>query len=138
MIRLSLIIKHQITFDEILVSNDMNFSLKVGYYADKFLAVKDVIYSVSQSHSIGLSNQRSEKNYDIRLQAHIDYNGFLKKNGLKQYRMSILSVLNKSLNYGFIKFIKTTFYCLSIGQPFIDRYDYIILKLKRRFHLTKI
>jgi glycosyltransferase involved in cell wall biosynthesis len=138
MIRSSLVHQHKITFDEIMVSNDMNFSLKVGCYADSFFAVKDVIYCISQSYSLGLSNQRSEKNYDIRLQAHIDYNDFLKKNGLKQYRMSMLSVLKKSLNYGIKKFIKTTAFCIVSGQPFFDRYDYIILKLKRSFHLTKI
>ncbi len=133
MIKLSLVHQHKITFDETLVSNDMNFSLKVGYYAYSFFAVKDVIYCVSQSYSLGLSNQRSEKNFDIRLQAHIDYNDFLKKNGLKQYRMSMLSILKKSLNYGVKKVIKTTVFCMMSGQPIFDRYDYFILKLKRRF-----
>ena len=43
-IKRSLIVKHNIRFDEVVYSNDMYFSLLIGYYAENIRAVDRVLY----------------------------------------------------------------------------------------------
>ena len=47
MIKRSLIVKHDIRFDEVLYSDDNYFSLLTGYYADKIKVVNEVLYVVT-------------------------------------------------------------------------------------------
>ena len=47
MIKRSLIVKHNILFDEIMNSNDVYFSLQTGYYADAIKVVDKVLYIVT-------------------------------------------------------------------------------------------
>ncbi|MFI3164490.1 MAG: glycosyltransferase family 2 protein [Bacillota bacterium] len=49
LIKRSLITKYDIWFDEIMVSNDMMFSVKAGYYADKISVSNEQIYCVTRN-----------------------------------------------------------------------------------------
>lgn len=48
MIKRKLIVDHDIKFDEILVSNDVMFSIKTGYAMDKYLVRNEIIYCVTR------------------------------------------------------------------------------------------
>lgn len=51
LIRLKLLVDNNILFEEIVASNDLNFSLRVGLLAGMIFADKNTIYSVEQSSS---------------------------------------------------------------------------------------
>lgn len=73
------LIKNNIYFDEILASNDIMFSTKVGHLMKCFAVSNDVIYCVTRNKG-SLTMNLTEEVFDARLQAYIDYCNFLKSN----------------------------------------------------------
>ena len=78
LIRRALIKRNDVFFDEILVSNDVMFSAKVGHYMTKFEISTETIYCAT-SNSGSLTKRLNEKNFDIRFSAFIKLHGFLKE-----------------------------------------------------------
>ena len=76
MIKKSIIIRNEITFDEIIVSNDVMFSVKAGFYAENIHAVKYPIYCATKDTST-LSTSVSFEKYKIRTDTYIEYHKFL-------------------------------------------------------------
>ena len=79
MIKTSIIKKNKIKFDEIMVANDVMFSIRLGKYLEKITASSDILYCVVKSKGT-LTTSLSDENYRIRSQVMIDKHNFLKKN----------------------------------------------------------
>lgn len=78
LISLDFIKQYQIFFDEVIASNDVMFSTKVGYYMRHFIGVDETIYCVSQS--IGsLTKKMNREVFNSRVNVFIDYSNFLKE-----------------------------------------------------------
>ena len=77
--RRSLPVKHQIRFDETIVSNDIMFVTKCAYYAEKISADPHVIYCVTRMGAT-LTSKKSEENFWVRIDVLADRYQFLKQN----------------------------------------------------------
>lgn len=87
-IRRSFINKNNIRFDEVIASNDVMFSIKVGHLMKKFDVSKEVIYCITRSRG-SLTVNLSEDVFDARLRVHINRLNFLKSK-LKKSEMEVL------------------------------------------------
>lgn len=90
----SVITENDIFFDETLVSNDVMFSVKMGYYMKTFDVSEDEIYCVTNNKG-SLTKVLSEENYNIRLEVFIDRCEFLKER-LSKYDFKTLDFNGKS------------------------------------------
>jgi glycosyltransferase involved in cell wall biosynthesis len=109
--------RNEIYFDEVMASNDIMFSTKLGYYMQKFHVTRDVIYCVTRSRGT-LTTNMSEEIFNSRLMVFIDYCKFLKK------KLTPIEV--KMLNlYGSATIVKAI--RLKLG---IKKVIYVYLKLK--------
>jgi hypothetical protein len=83
MIRRDLIRKHNIRFDETLVSNDVGFSTMVGHYMENFRIAEKTIYCATVNPG-SLTKILTENVYDIRLDVFLWRYGFLHDNLAKK------------------------------------------------------
>lgn len=124
LIKRELIEINNIKFDEIMMSNDVMFSTKVGHYANEICVCDKVIYCVTRN-SGSLTTNASTFAYETRLDTAIRYNNFLRANLRKKeyklldmhgfdfiinsiiYRRGIKTIVKtvKKLNANNIKFI---------------------------------
>lgn len=97
MIKRSLIVKHDIRFDEVLYSEDTYFSLLIGYYADKIEAIDKVLYVVTlrpdsmtadYCSKPGELEQRAEVAF--RCDIFMIRNGFCRERKLKRFLLRML------------------------------------------------
>lgn len=65
LIRREMVAEKEIQFEEIIVSNDVMFSMKCGYAAKKITADRQVIYCLTMNRG-SLTNQMSEEMFDVR------------------------------------------------------------------------
>ena len=104
LIKRELISKNHIRFDEVLVSNDIAFSTKVGYHMETFIISNETIYCVTNSKGT-LTKALSEANYDTRLSVFIWRYNFLKKH-LTKKEFSKLDMLEFNKGFQFVTLIK--------------------------------
>lgn len=78
LIKASLVKENKILFDEVLVSNDVMFSTKVGYYLKDFYVSEEVIYCVTRREG-SLTTTIDQRLFDIRLNVFINYCNYLKE-----------------------------------------------------------
>lgn len=78
LIRREMVEENEIRFEEIRVSNDVMFSMKCGYAAEKITADRQVIYCITMNKG-SLINQMSEEMYDIRTAVFFRRFTFLKE-----------------------------------------------------------
>lgn len=97
LIRRELIAKKNICFDGTLHSNDMMFSTKVGHYADKVIAVDEIIYCITQSKN-SLTTKKDKKSIYIRKKVFCNYYLFLYKK-LSRCDLAILGFGFKDFMY---------------------------------------
>jgi len=71
-IKTSLIQRHQLRFDEIMVSNDVMFSLSVGLYAQKIEAIDTPFYSIL-AHDSGLTKLKDRESVLTRVHVFIRF-----------------------------------------------------------------
>lgn len=83
-IRREFIVENDIKFDEVMVSNDVMFSLQVGHKAENIIAKKDVIYCVTDGDG-SLTKNSSKKNLICRFDVACRYNNYLIINNLREY-----------------------------------------------------
>lgn len=140
LIRRALVEKHAICFDEVIASNDVLFSTKVGFAARNLAVSKDRIYVVTRSGS-SLTRTRNQAVYESRVQAFIRRFVFLKQTLSQQefdmLAISGLSVLaNTLLNYGVSQALQLYKEFRRVGLPIISRRDLdislIALKIKQK------
>ena len=104
--------KNEIKFEEVIVSNDVMFSTKVGYFMKRFEVVDKVIYVITRSHG-SLTTNVSEQVFDARFHTIISQYDFF-KNKLSKEDFTFLnlerhtrSYIVKSMRYGIIKLFRT-------------------------------
>jgi len=106
LIKASLIKENNIYFDEVIASNDVMFSTKIGYNLNNFIASDEIIYCVTRSKG-SLTMVISSDVFDSRLNVFINYNIYLKKRltnrEFNYLGLSGRNYLVKSLDLGFRK-----------------------------------
>jgi glycosyltransferase involved in cell wall biosynthesis len=106
MIKRELILRKNIWFDEIKVSNDAMFSLFAGHYATSIDAKNKIIYCYTITKG-SLTNTFSRENLMSRYIVALRYNDFLKKQGKHKYQSFItIYYLLSSIKYGIILFFQ--------------------------------
>ncbi len=120
MIKRSLVEEKQIRFDEIQVSNDVLFSVKTGFWAQSITASKEQIYCITTRQG-SLTQTPNLKNLNERIDTSIRFNAFLKEHKIRQYRKSIMYLVDTiARNYGYREAIKTIWQSIKAGNnPFI-------------------
>lgn len=83
LIRREMVEEHNIRFEEILVSNDVMFSMKCGYAAKKIVADRQIIYCITMNRG-SLTNQMSEEIFDVRTGVFFRRFTFLKEHLSKE------------------------------------------------------
>lgn len=76
MIKRNIIVENKLLFEEIMYSNDILFSAKIGYFASSIKGSEEIIYSVRESTS-SLTSTMDDKKFKIRFNAWIDFVNFL-------------------------------------------------------------
>ncbi|MGN2615682.1 glycosyltransferase family 2 protein [Aliivibrio fischeri] len=112
LVRHKLVSENEILFDEVIASNDVMFSLKVGFFAEKILSVNETVYCVYKRTN-SLTTSHTKENLRSRLEVALNRNEFLFNNGLKQYQFSFFSLMKKFKDVFtyklLIKFLKSCF-----------------------------
>jgi glycosyltransferase involved in cell wall biosynthesis len=94
LINKKLVLSNNISFDEVLVSNDVTFSVKVGYYMKTFEIAEEAIYCVTKNRG-SLTKVCSEENYDTRLGVFINNYRFLsEKLSVEDFKSLELNAIN--------------------------------------------
>ena len=79
LIRHSVVKDNNIKFEEVMYSNDVLFSAKVGYYSKNIAADDEIIYKIRERDG-SLTSTLDEDKYIRRFDAWLDYVIFLKQN----------------------------------------------------------
>lgn len=125
LIRKNIVDKNSIRFEEIMVSNDLLFSAKVGFYANEIFATSEKIYSVRENMG-SLTTDISEEKFDSRFDAWINYVNFLNDNlskeKLKLLHISSAPQIHKVLSskLGLRKLIEVVKKCKHYGIKIVD------------------
>jgi len=130
LIRRSLVVECGIQFDEVVASNDVMFSLKVGYFAKTIQVDSSSIYCVTESAD-SLTKQISEDVLDSRFEVISRYNDFLITHDKEDYMAAMSGHLKNSLRFGFYKFFYRFFYCKYKGYPIFYSIRHVLAVLKR-------
>ena len=126
------LVNQDIFFDEIVASNDVNFSLKASYFArDNYAVDKRSIYCVVESSS-SLTKAKTIENAKSRFFALCRYNDFLMSNNDNNLAAMIGRLL-PFLKVDFKFFIKKLILCKSKGYPIFYSRRNIIRALKLYF-----
>lgn len=83
LIRRRMVEEHNIWFDEIMASNDVMFSMKCGYAAEKITADPHVIYCITMNKG-SLTNQKREEVFDVNVDVFFRRFTFLKEHLSKE------------------------------------------------------
>ena len=106
--------KNKISFDEVIASNDVMFSTRVGYFMKNFEVSDSVIYVITRNHG-SLTTNMSKEVFDIRLKTIINYHNFLKnKLPADNFKLLNLSMFGRayivrSFKYGIAKTSKVVY-----------------------------
>ena len=99
MIKRDLILSNNIKFDEIVASNDVMFSLKTSFFAERIKACPDILYIVSLSAG-SVSKTISRAHFDSKFKTVLKANEFLCSIGMRKYQQSVLYFLGRSYKFG--------------------------------------
>lgn len=102
--------RNEIKFEEVIASNDIMFSTKLGYFMQRFEVSEYTLYSITRNH-ISLTANMSKEIFKTRMKTKVKYANFL-KNNLTEEEFNILNIsfsgwLFSSLKYGIVEFINT-------------------------------
>ena len=111
-----LIEENSIAFDEVIASNDMNFSLKVAYYGSKYSVDRFPIYCVTESDA-SLTKRTSLAVLESRFYAAVRYNKFLQAHGQRKYQIGVSLQLYNMRHLGSLKLMKYLAYAIKHGMP---------------------
>lgn len=136
LIKKDLIDEYNIRFEEIMASNDINFSLRVGYFSKDIMASNEVVYCVIESND-SLTKNLNENILDTRFFAMCRYNDFLKSVGLKKKQNPMTFHLKNALHLSISKFFSRFFYCLNKKYPVFHSFSSLQLLMKKYFIIYK-
>lgn len=142
LIRKKFLNNYNIRFDQVVASNDVMFSTKVGHNVKEFDVTKTTIYCVTRSKG-SLTRNISTTVFDARLMVHINYCNFLKQviNKIKwnNFRLDGRSFIISAIKqkYG-VKKIVWTIYILNknkieiVNLKFLN--PFLLMKLVRKIN----
>lgn len=90
LIKHEIVKKNKIHFEEVMVSNDILFSAKIGFYAETIIGESDTIYTVRERKD-SLTNVVGNKRFIERFRAWLDYASFL-KDSLNNHDFKLISL----------------------------------------------
>nr|WP_256521670.1 glycosyltransferase family 2 protein [Halobacillus sp. A5] len=106
LIRRSVIEENEISFENVIVSNDVMFSAKLGFHIENFDVSNDTIYCVTRSRG-SLVTSLNEKAFDTRVGVFIRYYHFLQDHLSKEEFNSVdvtgQGYVYNSTKYGYKK-----------------------------------
>lgn len=132
MIRHSLIIEHNLKFDEVLASNDAMFTVTSGYHARSIMSDNGVVYCATIRRG-SLTQTRSKENAYSRYSVEIALYDFFRDKGLSHlYPFLTMWCVNALRYYGvkeFAKYISLAYkhkvnIFLGLTRRFNSRYKY--------------
>jgi glycosyltransferase involved in cell wall biosynthesis len=130
MIRRDMVLKYKLYFEEIIASNDMLFSLKSAFFADKINANTEILYIISVSAGTLTSN--FSKDYFLsKFYATLRANQFLASINKSKFQQSVLYFIAKSYHFGFLFFLKIFF-------TLIKNRSNLFIGLEKIFFLKKV
>lgn len=91
-----LIRRYQIRFDECVASNDVFFSLLVGYYAKRVEAYDKIVYIATVSKG-SLTKRKDYFVMRARFEVSLRRNKFLREHDLRQYQSSVMYYVHELL-----------------------------------------
>lgn len=92
MINAKLVREKLIKFDEVICSNDVIFSLKVGHAAKNIKGSKKKVYVVTRNNC-SLTSNKDKKSLLTRLSVTLRANSFLYNVGKRKYQISLIKIL---------------------------------------------
>ncbi|MEZ9888047.1 hypothetical protein BCS96_10430 [Vibrio breoganii] len=119
LIKRDLIVKNNIKFDEVMYSNDINFSLKVGIFANTLHCDFRTIYNVVESND-SLTKDISPFSICTRIDAVERYNNILILNGMDNYKLVPYYQIKKAFASCSIKAIFRVFKFIAKNKLIID------------------
>ncbi|MDE2599767.1 MAG: glycosyltransferase family 2 protein [Rhodocyclaceae bacterium] len=111
-----LIEENSISFDEVIASNDMNFSLKVAFHGRTHAVDMRPIYCVTESGA-SLTKQVSAAVLESRFHAVVRYNRFLRTHGQGRYQIGINLQLYNMRHLGLRRVMKHLAYSIRNRMP---------------------
>lgn len=114
----SVVAEHGINFDEVIASNDMNFSLKVAFHAKRHLIDMSPIYCVTEGES-SLTKQTSQAVLESRFHAVVRYNEFLRAHGKSQHQIGINLQIYNMRHLGLKHLCKYLAYSIKKRMPLL-------------------
>src|SRR5699024_10596478 len=124
LIKRKLITENQIKFDEVIASNDIMFSTKVGYNLKEFDVSLKEIYCVTRSEGT-LTRTINKQIFDSRLNVFVNYNRYLKKR-ISRSEYKLLNIngakyLKMSLNFNLLKCVHVLYVLKKNNIRIIDK-----------------
>lgn len=142
MIRRSLVISSNIRFDEVIAANDIMFSTKVGFNAEKFSVDNRFVYVVTTRVG-SLANRRDLEVIKSRFLVALRRNVYVKENGLKDKQGSIMIYLYLVLKFGVKHFFSFCWLIIKYKQnPFVGCKNWLrtfmVIRKKERINKNYI
>lgn len=126
----SFVKSNAIKFDEVIVSNDVMFSVKSGKLANKVICTKDVVYCVTQGENT-LTTKMNVNNFWVRIQVYIRYYHYLTDAERSRIGASPLPLLFAGRKYGIWQLLKAANYFRKNNVPLLKYFSLDLTKLKR-------
>lgn len=146
LIKLEFIENNNLQFDEVIASNDVMFSTKVGYYMAQFKVDTEKIYCITRNKG-SLTVTRSEEVFDSRLSVYINKIIFLRdrlsKAKIKYFTLTGQGFIFNSIKYkfGFKKVIDVIQKFRKNNIPLFDKKVlnpiYLFEKLRNHYFIEK-
>lgn len=119
MVKRDLVERYNIKFDEVVASNDIYFSMLIGYYASSIEATDKITYVVTVSKGT-LSKRRDYNVMFSRFCVSLRYNRFMKDHGHTTMQKSIMNLFLASSRFGLKCLLKNIGLLIRYRQnPFI-------------------
>lgn len=98
MVSHDLVNRHNLSYDEVIASNDIYFSMQSGYYAKKVLADSTIVYIATVNRG-SLTRRRDLPVTMSRFKVALRYNKFLKEHKLGDYQLSVMVYMYQTLKF---------------------------------------
>lgn len=125
-----LIDANAISFDEVIASNDMNFSLKTAFYGSKIAVDMSPVYCVTESEQ-SLTKQTSLAVLESRFYAVVRYNQFLKSHGKGEHQIGINLQIYNMRRLGFLTVLRYLGYAVKTGMPLQRGLKHLAMQIRK-------
>lgn len=136
-IKKDLVMSNGIKYDEIPITNDVMFSVMIGYYAKKISACDHPIYCLTVRPD-SISRIKSEEHFDYRVDTALRVDKFMRSIGIVGCHYPILNYIIQSRKYGVKKIIEVLVKGLKNGSNILlGTRGYVELKVSEYFLMKK-